>query len=156
MTIFEWAARNGVSQAAVAELLTAVLEPGQSFGKPGPESSESAVQANLQLEAARRGGSLWRNNSGACVDQDGRQVRYGLANTSAKINGVFKSSDLIGVTPRQIGGEIVGVFTAVEVKRPGWRGPVSQHEKAQAAFHAKVRAMGGIGLFAQSVRDVFK
>lgn len=155
MTVFDWAAKHGLSQAALTELF-GIIDPGHPVGVAGPEASESAVQANLQLEAARRGGSLWRNNSGACVDQDGRMVRYGLANTSSKINEVFKSSDLIGITPMQIGGQIVGVFTAVEVKAPGFKGPRSDREKAQNAFLTKVRAMGGIGLFAQSVKDVFK
>jgi hypothetical protein len=154
-TVFDWAAKHGLSQAALTELF-GIIDPGHPVGVPGPEASESAVQANLQLEAARRGGSLWRNNSGACVDQDGRMVRYGLANTSSKINEVFKSSDLIGITPMQIGGQIVGVFTAIEVKAPGFKGPRSDREKAQNAFLTKVRALGGIGLFAQSVKDVFK
>jgi hypothetical protein len=154
VTIFDWAIRHGVSQAALAELMP-ILNPAQPMGQPGPEASEAAVQANIQLEAARRGGALWRNNSGACVDQDGRQVRYGLANTSSKINEVFKSSDLIGITPMQIGGQIVGVFTAVEVKAPGFKGPRSGREKAQNAYLMKVRALGGIGLFAQSVKDVW-
>jgi hypothetical protein len=155
VTIFQWAHRHGLTQAAVAELMQ-IIDPTFPTGAPGPEASEAAVQANIQLEAARRGGALWRNNSGACVDQEGRQVRYGLANTSSKINEVFKSSDLIGITPVQIGGQIVGVFTAVEVKAPGFKGPRSDREKAQNAFLTKVRALGGIGLFAQSVKDVWK
>lgn len=153
MTVFEWATRHGLSQHAVGELL-AILEPSRPVGEAGAETSEAAVQAALQIEAARRGGSLMRNNSGACLDSEGRMVRYGLANTSAKINRKFKSADLIGITP--VNG--VGVFTAIEVKSPGWKGPRpgNEREQSQAAFLKFVRGLGGIGLFAQSVKDVYR
>lgn len=158
MTVFEWAVKHGVNQTALGELL-AVLDPVRPAAvSAGSMKSEAAVQAALQIEAAKRGGALWRNNSGACVDQDGRQVRYGLGNTSAKLNDHFKSSDLIGITPMQIGSQIVGVFTAIEVKSPGWHGPRENHdrEKAQNNYLTAVRAMGGIGKFAQSVGDVYQ
>lgn len=148
MTLHEWSLKHGLSQYALTDL-TAILDPGQPVGVAGHENSEAAVQANIQLEAARRGGALWRNNSGACVDQAGRMVRYGLANTSSRINDVFKSSDLIGM-------DGTGRFMAVEVKAPGFKGPRSDREKAQGNFLGKVRSMGGIGLFAQSVEDVFQ
>lgn len=160
-SIFEWAVKHGVTQPALAELLR-VLDPVRPTGvTAGTMKSEAAVQAALQVEAANRGGSLWRNNSGACVDQEGRQVRYGLANTSAKINAHFKSSDLIGITPVMMTGDwvgqVVGIFTAIEVKEPGWRGPRKGHERevAQNNFLSAVRAMGGIGKFAQSIGDVY-
>lgn len=161
-TIFEWANAWGIGQAAVADLL-AILDPARPALVPaGEAASEAAVQAELQIEAPRRGGALWRNNSGACVDDTGRQVRYGLANTSAKINAHFKSSDLIGITPKLITaqdvGAILGIFTAVEVKEPGWKGPRkgNDREQAQNNFLKTVRAMGGIGMFAQSKGDVFR
>lgn len=157
MTVFDWAVRHGVSQSAVSELL-AILDPVRPAAVKSSGTSEADTQGRLQIEAAKRGGSLWRNNSGACVDQTGRQVRYGLANTSAKINGHFKSSDLIGITPMQIGGQIVGVFTAIEVKAPGWKGPRpgNEREVAQNNFQRTVRGMGGIAMFAQSVGDVYQ
>lgn len=156
-TVFEWANTWGVSQAAVADLL-AVLDPVRPARAPaGAAKSEAAVQAELQLEAPKHGGALWRNNSGACIDNEGRQVRYGLGNTSAKLNGHFKSSDLIGITPVEHAGRIFGVFTAIEVKEPGWKGPRKSNEREQAQnnFLTAVRAMGGIGRFAQSKGDIF-
>lgn len=156
-TIFDWANRWPVPQAALAELI-AILDPARPAMVPaGKATSEAAVQAELQIEAPKRGGALWRNNSGACIDQEGRQVRYGLANTSAKINAHFKSSDLIGITPVEHAGRIFGVFTAIEVKEPGWKGPRpgNEREQAQEAFLRTVRAMGGIGRFAQSKGDIF-
>ena len=161
-TIYEWASRWPISQVAFAELL-AILDPARPALVPaGAAESEAAVQAELQIEAPRRGGSLWRNNNGACVDDGGRQVRYGLANTSAKINEHFKSSDLIGITSRVVTsgdvGAVWGIFTAVEVKEPGWKGPrpSNKREQAQNNFLKTVRAMGGIGMFAQSKGDVFR
>lgn len=79
------------------------------------------------------------------LDNDGRMVRYGLGNDSKRLNDVWKSSDLIGITR--------GKFTAVEVKAPGWRGVSTAHERAQAAMLANVNALGGIGFFATSVED---
>jgi len=154
--VFSWAVRHGVSQDAVGELLS-ILDPGRPSAPAGDDASEAAVQSSLMLEAARRGGALWRNNSGACTDDRGRMVRYGLGNTSAKLNKFFKSSDLIGVTPTQMSdGSIVGVFTAIEVKSPGWtQRPGDDRARAQAAYLNTVRAMGGIGKFAQSVKDIF-
>jgi hypothetical protein len=155
LTVFEWANRHGVSQAAVGELLS-ILEPDRPVGAAGSEASEAAVQSAIQIEAGRRGASLMRNNNGACLDDTGRMVRYGLGNSSSKINRVFKSSDLIGITPRAMpDGTILGIFTAVEVKTPGWTKPKNERERAQSSFLSHVRALGGIGLFAQSVKDVY-
>ena len=157
--IFNWARRNRVSQEAVNDLLR-ILDPGLPGGECGPEKSEGAVQAALQIAAAKRGAALWRNNSGATLDAEGRMVRYGLANTSSKLNKRFKSSDLIGITPVTISelhvGRVLGVFTAVEVKAPGWKQiPSDDRAAAQAAFLGVVKSKGGIGTFAQSVKDMY-
>lgn len=160
MTVFEWAQRHGVSHEAVVELL-AILEPERPTGQPGPETSEAAVQAAVAIDAAKHGGALWRNNSGAFQDPTGAWVRYGLANTSKKINKRFKSSDLIGITPRLVTesmvGSVVGIFTAAEIKEPGWKGPrpSNEREQAQANFLKFVRGVGGIGKFVQSVKDMY-
>ena len=119
--------------------------------------SESEVQAKLRLAAAKRGAALWRNNSGACRDETGRLIRYGLGNDSAKLNAVWKSSDLIGITPVRITpdmiGRAIGVFTAVEVKREDWVWRATPREKAQNQFLKDVARRGGIGLFANCEND---
>lgn len=148
MTVWDWAQRHGVPHDAYVELV-AILDPTVTPISPGPaETSEAAVQANIQIEAGRRGVHLWRNNCGALSDGKGRLVRFGLGNTSARANEAFKSSDLIGVLPG-------GKFIAVECKEPGWKGVRSPHEIAQEKFLKAVRAAGGVGIFAQSVKDVF-
>lgn len=113
---------------------------------------EAAVQQRVQLEVARHGGLIYRNNVGACVDETGRMIRYGLANDSAQMNKVIKSSDLIGAVPVLIGpqhiGMTLGVFTALEVKKPGWHlTPGDQRAQAQLKFLELVRSVGGIASF---------
>jgi len=126
----------------------------------GPNSSEAAALQQIRLEASRRGLYLWRNNSGALYDKDGRLVRYGLGNESSKLNKEIKSSDLIGLFPYIIRpqdvGRTVGIFTAIEVKAPGWRAPSNPREEAQARFIALVEKLGGFGQFATGPYDIWK
>ena len=115
--------------------------------------SEAAVQEQIRLMSAQRGTPLWRNNNGACLDETGRMIRFGLGNDSKKLNEFWKSSDLIGVTPITIKpehvGRVFGVFTAIEVKAEGWKWPrtPSAHETAQMAFLDDVANLGGIAAF---------
>lgn len=143
MTFEEWANRWRLPPQAVAELAQCFNPP--AVVPSGP--SEQHVQGRLRLDAAARGIRLWRNNAGAVTDDTGRVVRYGLGNDSEKLNRVFKSSDLIGITTIEHAGRRFGVFTAYEVKAPGWRGVRTDRERAQAAFLAVVNAAGGIGKF---------
>jgi len=121
-------------------------------------SSEEFNAQQIRLHAANMGRNLWRNNVGACQDQTGRLIRYGLVNDSKEMNERIKSSDWIGITPIIIMpymvGRRIGVFTAVETKRGGWYlTPGDKRGHAQAAFHDIVRADGGLAGFAQSVDD---
>lgn len=114
--------------------------------------SESAIQQRILLESARIGVTLWRNNVGACRTDDGRMIRYGLANESERMNRSFKSSDLIGITPTIIlpehVGMIVGVFTAIECKREGWRySDTDDRMQAQLRFIEFVHDNGGFAGF---------
>lgn len=113
---------------------------------------ESGVQQRVQLELSKVGALVYRNNVGACVDETGRMIRYGLANDSAQLNRVIKSSDLIAVVPVVIQphhvGRIAGLFGAFEIKAPGWHlTPGDQRGHAQAKFIELVRSVGGIGGF---------
>ena len=151
--LVEWAARHGISPHALADLY-ALFEPPRQRGADG---TEAGLQSRLRVEAPKRGGSLWRNNNGACMDETGRLIRYGLGNDSKKLNEVWKSSDLIGITPvkicQQHVGHTLGVFTACEVKDPNWSGVRNDREVAQAAFHTTVTQKGGIAFFATSLGD---
>ena len=147
MLITQWANRWGVPQAAITELsalLGAATQPDHQTAAPG---SEAAVQNAVRMEAARRGDRYWRNNVGCLVDERGVPVRYGLANESAKMNKIVKSSDLIGISSQ-------GQFLALEVKRPDWTYRATDRERAQLAFITFVNSMGGRAAFISSVEDM--
>ena len=121
-------------------------------------TSEAAVQTHARLAHAQIG-PMWRNNSGACYDERGRLVRYGLGNDSAAVNRQIKSSDLIGITPVLITpalyGQILGVFTAYECKPSRWN--FSQKDEravAQAKFHQIVRDAGGFAGFVNDPNQI--
>ena len=153
MNLYDWAVKWGVSQAAIDDLAVCFnpqFEPVQGG------MTEAILQATLRVEAVKLTSSLWRNNRGAMLDKDDRLVRYGLANDSSRLDKVFKSSDLIGITPVTWYGRKFGVFTAVECKAPQWEfSPNDERAVAQRNFLAAVQAAGGIALFAQSV-DAYK
>lgn len=120
---------------------------------------EATVQNLIRNDAAQCGEHLWRNNVGVLPNPEtGQPVRYGLLNDNPKINKVIKSSDLIGptrvlITPDMV-GQMIAVFTAVEVKEEGWTfNPRDKREVAQKAFHDLILQIGGFAGFAQSVAD---
>lgn len=121
--------------------------------------TEAALQNHIRAQFASVG-PIWRNNSGACTDTSGRLIRYGLGNDSAKLNAHIKSSDLIGIRPiladvPGYGWRLLGVFTAIEVKAPGWRlQPGDDRAQSQARFHEIVRQSGGLAGFASSLDDI--
>src|SRR3546814_543078 len=110
-------------------------------------TAESTLQAAIRAEAPRLGVYLWRNNSGALMDDRGVLVRFGLGNDSPRINKVLKSSDLIGIRTG------TGQLVAVECKHAGWIGVRTERERAQENFIRLVRQAGGIAGFARSVED---
>lgn len=149
--IDQWAAKWGVPPAALQDLY-AQLTYG-SAGAPGSSGlSESAVQANVRLEAARAGLLLWRNNVGALQAENGRVVRFGLANDSKQLNARIKSGDLIGIRPVLITpahvGTLIGQFVSRECKEGAWRWTGTEREVAQAAWVALVSRYGGDAGFA--------
>jgi hypothetical protein len=122
-------------------------------------SSEAVVQQQVRLALARMGALMYRNNSGAFTDENGRHVRFGLGNDSAQLNAVVKSSDLIGLVPVTITpdmvGKTIGVFTAIECKRPGWHmTPGDKRACAQEKFITLVKDAGGFGGFATDPQDL--
>ena len=145
-----WQIKHHVSDEAMRELAAMWFTTPSQAGLPG---SEAQVQQECRVRAAQGGAVLWRNNSGAAQDADGRHVRYGLGNDSKRLNEKYKSSDLIGITPRTStrAGQVFGVFTALEVKHPGWMGPKSKHEMAQGNYLTDVLRCGGIGAFISDV-----
>ena len=103
--------------------------------------SEHEIQQRIRLACGRGPVRLWRNNSGALVDQQGRLVRFGLAKGS---------SDLIGLRSLEITPDLVGQriaqFVALEIKTA--RGVVSPEQRA---FLALVEQLGGLAAICRSV-----
>ena len=98
--------------------------------------TETDVQ-NLTRQAVQgAGGVAWRNNRGVAFREDGTPVRFGLANDSPNLDAVFKTGDLVGISP-------YGVFCMWECKPPGWIYKNTAREKAQRAAIKFVRNMGG-------------
>ena len=122
-------------------------------------SNEAVVQQQVRLAMARLGAQVWRNQSGAMEDKTGRIVRFGLSNDSAALNAAIKSADLVGITPMTVQqhhvGRTVGVFTAIEVKRPGWHlTPGDKRGQAQKRFLDIVVGVGGMAGFVTDPADL--
>ena len=122
--------------------------------------TESSVQQRVMLESSRLGARMFRNNVGACTDDRGNHIRYGLANVSTAQNKRLKSSDLIGITPLTVQqhhvGNTLGIFTALEVKKGSWALPrtPNEREKAQLNFINLVRLNGGYAGFVNNPSKV--
>jgi hypothetical protein len=105
--------------------------------------SEHEIQQRIRLACGRGAVRLWRNNTGALVDEQGRFVRFGLCKGS---------SDLIGlrsllVTPDLLGRRIAQ-FVALEVK--AGRGVVSPEQRA---FLRLVQQLGGVASVCRSIEQ---
>ena len=105
--------------------------------------SEHEIQQRIRLACGRGAVRLWRNNTGALVDQQGRFVRFGLCKGS---------SDLIGLRVLEITPELVGQrlaqFVALEVKTA--QGVLSPEQKA---FLQLVQQLGGLGAVCRSIEQ---
>ena len=105
--------------------------------------SEHEIQQRIRLACGRGTVRLWRNNTGALVDQQGRFVRFGLCKGS---------SDLIGLRSLEVTPEMVGQrlaqFVALEVKTVN--GTVSTEQRA---FLQLVQQLGGLGAVCRSIEE---
>lgn len=115
--------------------------------------TETDIQTMIRLRASQLGMTTWRNNRGAFQDKTGRWIRYGLANDSTAVARELASADLIGVRPMLVGlehvGTLIGVFTSIEVKRPGERLEVPQEKWLQL-----VQRLGGDARVVTSADDL--
>lgn len=148
--IHEWAQRWGISPLALYDLRD-MLAPEHCI-VPMPGKSEAAVQAQVRLEASRKGIRLFRNQVGAMYDATGGFIRFGLANDTHGMNQKIKSGDLIGIDPSPITLEEVGRprgrFVSRECKHGDWTYKGDEHEVAQMAWAQLITALGGDAGFA--------
>ena len=108
-------------------------------------SNEHAIQNRIRLALSRGAARLFRNNTGALKDENGRPVFFGLCKGS---------SDLIGWKTIEIKSEDIGkrvaVFCAIEVKDKGKATPL------QRRFLQVVSEAGGFAGIARSVEEARK
>jgi len=151
----DWAIRHHVSVVALAELNVAFGHAPVLASNVSAGDSESLVQGKVRMAVTAWGGSVYRNNVGAIKDERGIPVRYGLANDTAALNKVVKSSDLIGwksetwLHPETFKPTKIARFVSLECKHADWPGynPENPHERAQQRWLELVRAAGGIAAF---------
>jgi hypothetical protein len=151
MKLQQWAQRHSISDEALKDLLS-IFGIVESTINTYPEHfDERNVQADVRLEAGRKGVKLFRNNVGMLFDKRGTPVRFGLANDSAIINDVLKSGDLIGWRKRLITQDMLGSYIAQfvsrEVKHPGWKFTGTDRELAQLAWAFLILKDGGDACF---------
>ena len=120
--------------------------------------SEMAIQNEIMLKSSKQGMKLFRNNVGVAKREDGIPVRYGLANSSKKINTVIKSSDLIGIKPIIITtdmiGKTIGQFVSIEVKKSKWEYKGTPREIAQKNWIDLINKLGGDAKFINNAEDL--
>lgn len=101
--------------------------------KPQASKPERVVLAECLIELSRVGARVWRNNTGALKDKDGRLVRFGLTG----------SSDIIGIYQ--------GRMICVECKGTGKR---VKPDSAQDKFLKMIRAQGGIAFECDDANNI--
>jgi hypothetical protein len=106
-------------------------------------SSEHEIQQRIRLACGRGPVRLWRNNTGALVDQQGRFVRFGLCKGSSDLIGLRS----VVVTPEMV-GQRLAQFVALEIKAP--QGVVSPE---QQAFLRLVQELGGVAAVCRSIQQ---
>jgi len=106
--------------------------------------TEQDIMRSIMI--APHGCRLWRNNTGAIKDAEGRLVRFGLCKGSSDIIGITP----ITITPDMI-GKRMGIFTAIEVKTPKGK-PTDE----QINFIQRVRDLGGFAGVARSVEEALE
>lgn len=116
----------------------------EGSGRNGPIYERDIVAEIRAIFARIPWVLIYRSNTGALRDANGRLVRYGLCDGAADLVGI--------VTCRYVTDEIrqtvvdVGRFLAIEVKRPG-----EKPRPEQLAFLNRVRNMGGVAGWCSSV-----
>ena len=108
-------------------------------------SNEAYVQNKIRLEVGVGEVRLFRNNTGALLDQSGRLIKFGLCKGSSDLIG-FRS---ITITPDMVGTK-VAVFSAIEVKDKG-KTTVDQRN-----FINVINKSGGFAGVARNVEDAKK
>jgi hypothetical protein len=128
--------------ARVLRDVQAVIDAGDTPDAPTMtrKRDEAAISLKIRKHAFRRYGAITtRVNAGFWRDDDGNAIMGADAGTS----------DILMCIPFDIYGIRLGVYFAVEVKKP--RGEVRDN---QAAFLQRVIEAGGVGIVARGTADL--
>lgn len=119
--------------------------------------SEANIQREIMLACSEAGITVWRNNTaqgwqGDKIIKKGRDVLL-INARPIKCGLCVGSADLIGIKPVIIQqsdvGKTMGIFTAIEVKRPG-----KEPTEEQDTFLDHVYECGGIAVVGKSTEDI--
>ena len=111
-------------------------------------SDELAIQNAIRAEYGSGPARLWRNNTGALKDANGRLVRYGLCPGSSDLIG-FRT---VVITPDMV-GQRVAVFAAVEVKD---RGRLTSEQQAFITMVQQAGGMAGVAHNTDEARAILR
>ena len=134
----------------------------------GKMTKESNIQREIMLACSAQGDTVWRNNVGKGWVAPPDRTTFAPKRMTITINrgdvvlrepyritwGLCPgSSDLIGIRPvvitPEMVGQTIGVFVALEVKKPGGR-----VTKNQQQFLDHVNDLGGIGVVVRGAGDL--
>lgn len=108
--------------------------------------TEQQIQQEIRLALGRGDVRVFRNNTGALRDENGRLVRYGLCTGSADLIGLRR----VVIGPEHV-GQTMGQFVAVEVKTATGR-----LTREQQAFLRLVEQFGGLAGVARNVEEAVR
>ena len=98
--------------------------------------TEADLMREVMIALSSLGHRVFRNNIGACRDERGNYIRYGVCNPGG--------ADLVGWM-----GDGSGRILAVEIK--SGKGKLT---KDQELFLAAVNKAGGVGVWGKSVQEI--
>lgn len=133
------------------------------------EISEQEVRNNTEDHIRKRHKEvrLWANPTGNGVVGNAREAgkgKYMVDGRRVKFGGPDGASDFLGIQQIKITenmvGKKIGIFVAIETKKPKWRLPTINQKKAwttfiqQTRFIKMVRALGGHGGYVRNNEDL--
>ena len=99
---------------------------------------EYEIQQRIRLACGRGATRLWRNNTGALIDRQGRLVRFGLCKVGLR---------RVEITAAMV-GQHIGQFIAIEVKTP--QGAIRPE---QESYLRLVQQFGGVAAICRSLEE---
>ncbi|NDD54355.1 hypothetical protein EBZ39_10845 [bacterium] len=111
-------------------------------------ATETDIMRQMRVTASKLGARLFRNHVGLSYTKDGRPMRHGLGNGTSDLIGLIP----VEVTPDMVGKK-VGIFFAVEVKKPKVY-TKKKHLEEQVHFLEFVCQNGGVGVMCDSTTAV--